>query len=312
MKILITGGAGFIGSNLVRALNTVDSEIEIVVLDDLSTGLASNLENRNCALIVGSILDFSLVRQLTEGVDAIVHLAAVGSVPKSIRLPRESHDANITGTLNVLESAREAKTPHVVVASSSAVYGSNPSLPKRETDWTRPISPYGVTKLATEGYAIAYANSYGMKILPLRFFNVYGPRQRPDHPYAAVIPRFLSAAITGRSVEIYGDGHQTRDFTFVEDVTNVIASSLLLRVGSLSPVNLAFGSPYSLLDALRMIEEELGTTLEIEFHASRPSDVRNSSADNSLLVKTFGPVEKTDLRIGLRKTIEWIEKALII
>lgn len=307
MKILVTGGAGFIGSNLIKTLNLAAPSTQITVLDDLSTGLSSNLSSCVADFRLGSILDYPLLRKLTEDAAAVVHLAAIGSVPRSIQNPRNSHEANATGTLNVLEAAREAGTQHVIVASSSSVYGANTSVPKRESDWIRPMSPYAVTKLATESYALSYAYSYGLKVLPFRFFNVYGPQQRSDHDYAAVIPRFVSRALEGRPIEIFGDGLQTRDFTFVDDVCEVIVRCLQERISSSSAINLAFGGRYSLLDLVQLIEAEVGTRIPVMFSPPRPSDVRDSSADDSLLNTSLPKVSKTDLREGLRKTIRWFE-----
>ena len=197
MKVLITGGAGFIGSNLASYFQQHAPETEIVVLDDLSTGKLENLDGSVAQFAEGSILDCDLLDSLTRGVDSVVHLAAIGSVPRSVRAPRPTHEANTTGTLNVLEAARRFSVDHVIVASSSSVYGSNQALPKSEFDWTRPMSPYGVSKHATEGYALAYNFSDSMKTLAFRFFNVFGPKQPADHDYAAVIPKFVDAALQG-------------------------------------------------------------------------------------------------------------------
>lgn len=288
-------------------LNVVAPSTQITVLDDLSSGLSSNLSSCVADFRLGSILDCTLLRELTRGADAVVHLAAIGSVPRSLESPRNSHDANITGTLNVLEVAKDVGTKQVIVASSSAVYGANPSLPKMESDWTRPLSPYGVTKLAAEAYALAYATSFDLRVLPLRFFNVYGPGQRADHAYAAVIPAFISQAIRAQPVEIYGDGLQTRDFTFVDDVNSIIAESLRIGLSSEAPVNLAFGTRYSLQDIIGIIEKELGVEIEVRYKPPRPSDVRNSSADNSLLRELIPGIVKTDFSAGIRKTIEWFK-----
>ena len=309
-KILITGGAGFIGSNLVDYLNSHSPEWEIQVLDDLSTGLSANLDGSQCDLIVGSILDLNLLDKIFSDVDDVIHLAAIGSVPRSISSPRPTHDANITGTLNVLEAARQHSVEHVIVASSSSVYGSNPNLPRNEFDWTRPLSPYAVSKQATEAYANAYASSYGMKTVAFRFFNVYGPRQRPNHPYAAVIPRFISAAISNTPLTIHGDGTQTRDFTFVESVCEVIHRTLVQALQFEHPVNLAFGSKYSLLDLVKVLERLIGKELPLTHTDNRPGDVRASQADTALLQAGFPGVRSYDLEIGLKRTIEWFERDL--
>ena len=250
MKVLITGGAGFIGSNLAKAMLATGRYSEVRVIDDLSTGYAANLDGVAVEFTEGSILEYETLVQVVDGVDSIVHLAAIPSVPRSVANPRASHDANATGTLNVLEAAREKGVEHVVVASSSSVYGSNPTLPKNEDDWTRPLSPYAVSKLATEGYAIAYQASYGMRTLPFRFFNVYGPGQAAGHAYAAVLPKFIDAALNGQALEIHGDGKQSRDFTFVADVCAVIMSAVERKLANPGPVNLAFNTNTTLLELI--------------------------------------------------------------
>lgn len=304
MIVLITGGAGFIGSNLARYLLEC-GDISVRVLDDLSTGRNENLAGLNVEFIEGSILDREILTSAALGVDSIVHLAAIPSVPRSIANPRESHDANSTGTLNVLEAAREVGVEHVVVASSSSVYGSNPKLPKSEFDWTRPMSPYAVSKLATEGYALAYQFSYGMKTLAFRFFNVYGPLQAADHAYAAVIPKFLDAALAGLPVVIDGDGEQSRDFTFVDTVCAVIHQAVINRISSPDPVNLAYGATTTLLELLAELESQLGQPISREHADPRVGDVRASSADNSRVVHLFPSVVPVELRDGLARTIKW-------
>lgn len=307
MKVLITGGAGFIGSNLAKHILQQEPTSQIRILDDLSTGRLSNIEGLAVHFTRGSILDFELLRELSEGVDSVVHLAAIGSVPRSVAYPRPTHDANISGTLNVLEAARETGVAHVVVASSSSVYGSNPALPKSEFDWTRPMSPYGVSKHATEGYAIAYNFSYGMRTLAFRFFNVYGPGQPADHDYAAVIPKFLDAALGGRVLSIHGDGLQSRDFTFVGTVCAAIYDAVKRQVHSQDPVNLAFGTNTRLVDLINEIESALMTKVQVEHVESRVGDVRASQSDGIRLRGLFPSVEATPLSEGLQRTIEWFE-----
>jgi UDP-glucose 4-epimerase len=308
VKLLITGGAGFIGSNLARYINRTQPEWKVVVLDDLSTGSAGNLADVRAEQIVGSILDLDLLDSAVTGADAIVHLAAIPSVPRSVLAPRPSHEANATGTLNVLESARRHGVQKVIVASSSSVYGSNPALPKSETEWTRPMSPYGVSKLATEGYALAYNFSYGMKNIAFRFFNVYGPGQAADHDYAAVIPKFLDAALSGRPLLVHGDGRQSRDFTFVETVTSVITAAILDDVESNDPVNLAYGTNTSLLELIAELEHLLGVSLDIQHDDARVGDVRDSQADGVRVRELFTGVEPVDLRPGLEATVAWFRR----
>lgn len=306
MQVLITGGAGFIGSNLARYM-LKKGDVTVGVVDDLSTGSLRNLEGLDIDFTQGSLLDYEEVRAVADGVDSIVHLGAIPSVPRSIADPRASHEANTTGTLNVLEAARETGVEHVVVASSSSVYGSNPKLPKSEFDWTRPMSPYAVSKQATEGYAIAYQYSYGLKTLAFRFFNVYGPAQAANHAYAAVIPKFLDAALAGKPLQVHGDGTQSRDFTFVDTVCAVIHDSVVRRVHSVDPVNLAFGTNTTLLHLIEMMKAQLGHDVETDFTAPRLGDVRASQADPTRVRELFPDVAPIALEQGLAATIEWFK-----
>lgn len=307
-KVLITGGAGFIGSNLVSYLNETEPTWDLTVLDDLSSGLASNLDGTDVTLLKRSILDIDALDAATSGKDIVVHLAAIGSVPKSISFPIATHNANVTGTLNVLEAAKKYSPELVIVASSSSVYGSNPHLPKSEDDFTRPLSPYAVSKLATETYALAYQSSYGLSTLALRFFNVYGPRQRPDHPYAAVIPKFIKLALEEKPLDVFGDGTQTRDFTFVDSVCSVIRTACVKRISTPFPVNLGAGSKSSVLDVIQILEELFGHALETNFLPPRLGDVPHSEADKNLFREIFPEVTGTSLRSGLDSTLSWISK----
>jgi UDP-glucose 4-epimerase len=301
MRVLVTGGAGFIGGNLCRRL--LSQGHTVAVIDDLSTGFPGNLDGLNVDFHEASILDNARLTEAAEGAQAIIHLAAIPSVPRSVSAPLPSHEANATGTLRVLEVARE-RNLHVTVASSSSVYGANPELPKRETMMARPRSPYAVSKLATESYAIAWQLTYGLPTIAFRFFNVYGPLQAAGHAYAAVIPAFVDAALAGRPLPIQGDGLQTRDFTFVDSVTELLARAATHGVTSEMPVNLAFGSRRSLLDVIAEIEGILGP-VQREFLPPRAGDVRDSQADNSRLLELFPGVEPTPFEQGLRATIDW-------
>ena len=303
MRLLVTGGAGFIGANLcARALAEGH---DVVVVDDLSTGERDNVGGLDLRLVEASVLDAAALADAMTGVDAVVHLAALGSVPRSIKDPMATHEANATGTLRVLEAARAAQVGHVSVASSSSVYGLNPALPKGEREWVRPMSPYAVSKLATEQYALAYQQSFGMDTLAFRFFNVYGPLQRAGHVYAAVIPVFLDALLAGRPLPVNGDGSNSRDFTFVGTVCEVLLEAATARVTHPEPVNLAFGTNTTLLQLVAQIEEVTGLPAGVVHRDPRPGDVRHSQADNSVLRSLFPDVRATPLHDGLAQTFAW-------
>lgn len=305
MKILVTGGAGFIGSNLVKQLQA-DGVDHVAVIDDFSTGFRSNLEGLDVELFEGSILDRDLLAAAAKDSHAIVHLAARPSVPRSIQDPVASHHANATGTLYVLEEARKANS-HVSLASSSSVYGANKQLPKVESMRPMPISPYAVSKLATEAYALAYSEVYDLPVLPFRFFNVYGPGQAAGHAYAAVVPAFLDAALKGNPLPIQGDGLQTRDFTFVGTVTETISKAAREKIHSNDAVNLAFGTRFSLLDLISTIEEELGHKVSRQHIQPRKGDVRDSQASNGHLVSLFPDIQPVELQEGIQRTIKWFK-----
>ena len=305
MKVVVTGGAGFIGSNLGRELLSRPDVDEVIALDDLSTGFRANLEGTGIRLLEGTILDPDALDAACDGADAVVHLAALPSVPRSVLDPVASHHANATGTLEVLQAARRAGDLHVVVASSSSVYGANRELPKREGMRTAPISPYAVSKQATEAYAMSFGHSYGLPTLAFRFFNVYGPLQSAGHAYAAVIPAFVDAALRGMPLTIHGDGEQTRDFTYVGTVTRVIADAVTRRVTDLEPVNLAFGTRTTLNALVGELSDVLGFAPQVEHVEPRTGDVRDSQADNARLRHHFPDVEPVPLREGLEQTVDW-------
>ncbi|WP_420123059.1 NAD-dependent epimerase/dehydratase family protein [Nakamurella sp.] len=306
MRVTVTGGAGFIGSNLARAA-VADPQIDqVTVLDDLSTGLLTNLDGTDVTFIEGSLLDPRALDEAVAGRDAVVHLGALGSVPRSLDDPVRSHQVNATGTLLLLEACRRHRVGHVIVASSSSVYGSNPALPKSELAWTRPMSPYAASKLAAEAYTLAHQTSYGLPVLVFRFFNVYGPRQRPDHAYAAVIPRFVHAALSGDPVVVHGDGTQSRDFTYVGTVCDVLLEAIRRRVHHAQPVNLAFGAPASLLQILEELEDQLGHRVPRRFEPGRVGDVAHSLADDRLLRELFPAIDPVGRRAGLQATIRWM------
>lgn len=299
----MTGGAGFIGANLSRRF--CEQGDDVVVVDDLSTGDRDNLRGLDVTFLEGSILDPTTLDTAMRDARAVVHLAARPSVPRSITDPVASHLANATGTVEVLEAARRAGNLHVVVASSSSVYGANPTLPKREDLATMPLSPYAASKLATESYALAYQHSFGLPALAFRFFNVFGPLQAAGHAYAAVVPAFVSAALEGRPLTVHGDGKQSRDFTYVDTVTEVIADAVGRGVTSPSPVNLAFGTRTDLLSLIAELEAILGTSVAIEHIETRAGDVKHSQADSTRLQELFPDVVPTALPDALRATVDW-------
>ncbi|MGZ4730474.1 MAG: NAD-dependent epimerase/dehydratase family protein [Acidimicrobiales bacterium] len=306
MKVVVTGGAGFIGANLCRALAASDRVAEGVALDDLSTGDRDNLTGVDATLVEGSILDREVLDDTFAGAAAVVHLAARPSVPRSLADPMASHHANATGTLEVLEAARRAGGPQVIAASSSSVYGANPTIPKHEDLATVPLSPYAASKLATEGYVVAYQHSFDLPTLAFRFFNVFGPLQAPGHAYAAVVPAFVDAALAGRPLTVHGDGRQSRDFTYVGTVVSVLTRAVVDTVTSPSPVNLAFGTRTDLLTVIALLEDLLGHPVEVDHVEPRAGDVRHSQADDTRLRSLFADLEPVDLATGLQATIDWL------
>ena len=303
MRVLVTGGAGFIGANLARVL--LADGCDVVVVDDLSTGSAANLAGLALRLTETTVLDPAALDAALEGVSAVVHLAALPSVPRSVADPLSTHHANATGTLEVLQACRRAGIGHVVVASSSSVYGANRELPKRETMRTAPLSPYAVSKLATESYALAFAHCYGLRTLAFRFFNVFGPLQPAGHAYAAVVPAFVDAALDGREVTVHGDGEQSRDFTYVGSVCRVLAGAVRAGTGSEAPVNLAFGTRTTLNELLAELEVVLGTPVRRRYSDPRPGDVRDSQGDSTSLHRLFPEARPVPLRTGLAETVDW-------
>ncbi len=303
LPVLVTGGAGFIGANLCRTL--LDHGHAVTVLDDLSTGRLANLEGLDVDLVEGTVLDADLVRKVVGGSERVVHLAARASVPRSVAEPMAAHEANATGHRHRSWRRRGRGGVPVVVASSSSVYGDTEVLPKHEDLPTVPRSPYAASKLATEGYALAYGTSYDLPVLALRFFNVYGPLQAADHPYAAVIPRFVDAALAGRPLQIHGDGRQSRDFTFVGTVVEVLRQAVEGGVSSPGPVNLAFGTRTDLLDLVGRIEALLGAPVAVEHVEPRVGDVRHSTASSARLQALFPDVVPIDLDEGLTQTLTW-------
>ncbi len=307
MKVVITGGAGFIGSHLVDARCALGDEV--VVIDDLSNGFRTNL-HPDATLVEGNVADADLVAEAVAGADTIFHLGALGSVKRSIDDPRRSDHANIHGTLTMLEAARNAGVRCVVAASSSSVYGGADIRPTPETAPLRPRSPYAVTKLAGEHYLRVFAELHGMHTVALRFFNVFGPRQRPDSEYAAVIPRFIHAMLTGKPIEVHGDGRQTRDFTYVADVVAALQaaeqSDPTITAGR--AYNIAGGVAQSLLDLLGHLESIMEVSATPHFVESRAGDVLHSQADSSAANNDLGWSAQVSFRDGLEHSVAWMQE----
>lgn len=305
MKVLVTGGAGFIGSNLVERLLTINCEV--IVLDDFSTGNRSNLEGYDIEIVEDSVLNQSRLKSVSKNVDSIVHLAALGSVSRSIRDPRSTHLTNVEGTLNILDTARE-RGLYTIFSSSSSVYGSVRTQPKNEELPTRPLSPYAASKLSAESYFFAYQNVYSLETLVLRFFNVFGPKQSFGHPYAAVIPNFLQALSSNLPIPLEGDGSQTRDFTNVTNVVDSLAEALNKKITHSTPVNLAFGEKISIIDLIHKLEVIVGRSLPINYLPRRNGDVDNSQSDPNLFHSIFSEVEPITFDKALKITFEWFMK----
>lgn len=304
MRVLVSGGAGFIGSHVVDTLLERAPGTSVRVLDDLSTGVRANLAGRPVDFIEGTVTDAALVRDVTREVDAVVHLAAIGSVPLSLDDPVRAHEVNVDATVHILEAAR-AEGAQVVFASSSAVYGDNPASVMHETQWTSPLSPYAASKLSAESYVLAYGRSFGLTTLAFRFFNVYGPRQAADHPYAAVIPRFVDAALRGEALQVNGDGLQSRDFVHVRTVAETLSAAVLRRVGHPAPVNLARGTRITLLELADRLADVLERPLQVRHGPARPGDVRHSRADVERLRRLFPDIPDLPLEQGLASTVDW-------
>jgi UDP-glucose 4-epimerase len=303
--LLITGGAGFIGANLARRALDDPRIGKVVVLDDLSTGARENLAGLDVQFIEGSITDTAVLDEAVTGVDAVVHLAALASVPGSVEDPLGCHQVNATGTLLLLEACRRHGVRQVVGASSSAVYGSNPAPLKGEREWVRPLSPYAVSKLATEQYLLTYQTCYDFRTVAFRFFNVYGPGQPADHVYAAVVPLFVDAVLAERPLQVFGDGQQTRDFVYVGTVCEILLDATLRRLSHPEPVNVALNTETSLLQLIELLQSASGQRAEVEFSAPRAGDVRHSRADDSQLRALFPDLVPVPLTVGLQATVDW-------
>jgi UDP-glucose 4-epimerase len=264
-----------------------------------------NIDFPNIDFHEGSIQSIESIEKSARNADLLIHLAARGSVPRSIAEPLATHSVNATGTLNVMEVARRVGA-RVIFSSSSSVYGANTELPKTESMWTSPLSPYAASKLAGEGYCAAYSESYGVPTTVFRFFNIFGPWQRPDHDYAAVIPRWIWAALNNQPILLDGDGTQTRDFTYVDTVVDTIVSAIDRELNHPQPINLAFGNRISLLEVIGELERIFGRTLEVEKRPRRAADVPHSQNDPTLVNSVFPSIAPTSFPEALAKTVEWM------
>jgi nucleoside-diphosphate-sugar epimerase len=309
-RVLVTGGAGFIGSHLAEVLSTLGASV--VVLDDLSGGSRDNVNGfQSVELVVGSILDADLVARCTSGCRYVFHQAALGSVPASVEKPRLFNDVNTTGTLNVLEAARAAGVSRVMFAASSSAYGENP-VPWVETMAPMPKSPYAATKVAGEALLRAYSGSYGLDTAPLRYFNIFGPRQNANSAYAAVIAAFAKAVIAGKNPVIYGDGEQSRDFTFIDNVVhaNLLAARRPEPIGG-EVVNVGCGDRISVNELARKVAQMLGRPdLKPVYHPERAGDIKHSFADlaRARSVLRYAPIAAFDA--GLERTLAWYRSVL--
>jgi UDP-glucose 4-epimerase len=314
MKILVTGGAGFIGSNIAERL--IRDGHDVAVFDDLSTGRIDNLkeiaDHPNFSFIEGSILEKAHLGEVIKelGIEAISHQAARPSVARSVEDPLATNEVNVTGTLNLLKTAEECGVKKVVVAISSSVYGDTPELPKRETMPYNPQSPYAVSKVTKELYVKVFHEVYGLNAVGLRYFNVYGRRQDPKSDYAAVIPKFVTAALKGAEIPIEGDGKQTRDFTYIDDVVDANLAGFLHDGAGGRSFNIAYGARISILELAQKIIEITNSTSRIVFKPRRKGDVRHSLADVAYAGEYLGYAPRFDLERGLIETISWYKGVL--
>jgi UDP-N-acetylglucosamine/UDP-N-acetylgalactosamine 4-epimerase len=311
MRILVTGGAGFIGSNLVEYLLTLPHVHFVRVLDNLATGSLENIapfqNNPKFEFIEGDIRDYNTCFAVCQGIDLISHQAALGSVPRSIKDPLTSNEVNVTGTLNIFTAAKEQEIKRVVYAASSSTYGDHPGLPKVEDKIGNPLSPYAVTKFVNELYADVYANVYGLKLIGLRYFNVFGPKQNPQGPYAAVIPLFIKAILDNEPPTINGSGEHSRDFTFVDNAVHANICALFTQnEAALNQVyNIACGEQTTLNELFENLKSIAGSDLTPIYGPERTGDVKHSLADISKAKDLLNYNPPVCVRDGLKKTLEW-------
>ncbi len=305
---MVTGGAGFIGSHITRRL--LERGDTVRIFDDFSTGKQANLSGieKDVEVVVGDLRDPDALKRAAKGCEVIFQQAALRSVPRSIDDPLANNDVNVTGILNVLIAAKTNDCRRVVYASSSSIYGDDPTLPKVETQTPKPLSPYGASKIMGEYYARIYTELFGLETVSLRYFNVFGPRQDPESKYAAVIPRFITLACAGEPVEVHGDGMQSRDFTYVDNVAmaNLLAADAPHASGQ--AINVACGDRFTLLDVLTAVEECLGKKIERIHEPSRPGDVPHTQADITRARELLGFKPIVSFEEGMKRTVAWFRE----
>jgi nucleoside-diphosphate-sugar epimerase len=304
VRVLVTGGSGFIGSHLVRKL--LEEGNEVRVLDSFATGRRENLLDirRDIDLVEGDVRSYERAHASVRGCEFVFHQAALPSVPRSVQDPLTSHSANVEGTLNILLSARDCGVRRVVFASSSSVYGAAPVLPKIESAMPEPISPYAVAKLAGEGYCRSFSRVYGLETIALRYFNIFGPRQDPLSEYAAVVPNLITALLSKGRFTVYGDGNQSRDFTYVENVVDANVKAMVANSAAGEVYNIASGHQVSISALIAEVESLTGDSVEVTFAEPRSGEVRHSWADVQRANSQLGYVPLVDLHEGLRRTID--------
>jgi UDP-N-acetylglucosamine/UDP-N-acetyl-alpha-D-glucosaminouronate 4-epimerase len=313
MRILVTGGAGFIGSNLVESLLKIDSIEQVRVLDNLSTGSVSNIEefysHPNFEFVQGDIRDYKTCLHACDGIEFISHQAALGSVPRSIKDPLTTNEVNITGTLNIFTAAKEKKTQRIVYASSSSAYGDHPRLPKLENEIGKPLSPYAVTKYVNELYGDVFAGLFNIEMIGLRYFNVFGPKQDPKGQYAAVIPLFMEALLNNKPPVINGKGNNSRDFTFVSNVVqaNILSLYSKNKKAVNQVYNIGYGRQTTLIQLVQYLKEISQSDIEPIYGAERPGDVEHSLADISKAKNLLEYNPEVSVEEGLRKTFNWYQ-----
>lgn len=308
MRTLVTGGAGFIGSHIAHRL--LEGGHEVVVLDNFFSGKRENIAaiGKDVKVIEGDVRNLETVEKAAAGCELVYHEAAIVSVPFSVERPQESHDVNIQGTFNVLQAARKSGTKRVVFASSAAIYGEEPTLPKRESMRAEPMSPYGVEKITGEHYLATWSKLFGVETVALRYFNVFGQRQDPKSPYSGVISIFVDRILAGKPITFFGDGSQSRDFVFVANVVdaNILAGTADAKVVSGQAFNVACGKRTTLVELATMIERAAGKTVERSFAESRAGDIKDSLADITRAKESLGYAPKVEVEEGLKRLVDHV------